>query len=73
MARPGQEGRPRRPSVPAEEADKRDHRKLGKLMDLFHVQDEAPGMVFWHPTAGASGRSSSSTRKVYENNGYQGK
>ena len=32
-----------------EEAVKRDHRKLGKEMDLFHFQDEAPGMVFWHP------------------------
>jgi threonyl-tRNA synthetase len=32
-----------------EEAEKRDHRKLGKLLDLFHLQDEAPGMVFWHP------------------------
>ena len=32
-----------------EEAQKRDHRKLGKEMDLFHFQDEAPGMVFWHP------------------------
>ena len=32
-----------------EEAEKRDHRKLGKRLDLFHVQDIAPGMVFWHP------------------------
>ncbi|HGO7029354.1 TPA: threonine--tRNA ligase [Neisseria meningitidis] len=32
-----------------EEAEKRDHRKLGKQLDLFHLQDEAPGMVFWHP------------------------
>jgi threonyl-tRNA synthetase len=32
-----------------EEAEKRDHRKLGKLLDLFHAQDESPGMVFWHP------------------------
>ncbi len=31
-----------------EEAEKRDHRKLGKALDLFHTQDEAPGMVFWH-------------------------
>jgi len=31
------------------EAEKRDHRKLGKALDLFHSQDEAPGMVFWHP------------------------
>jgi threonyl-tRNA synthetase len=32
-----------------EEAEKRDHRKLGRRLDLFHVQEEAPGMVFWHP------------------------
>jgi threonyl-tRNA synthetase len=32
-----------------EEAEKRDHRKLGKQLDLFHMQDESPGMVFWHP------------------------
>ncbi|MDR4519523.1 MAG: threonine--tRNA ligase [Nitrosomonas sp.] len=32
-----------------EEAEKRDHRKIGKQLDLFHTQDEAPGMVFWHP------------------------
>jgi threonyl-tRNA synthetase len=32
-----------------EEAEKRDHRKIGKALDLFHVQEEAPGLVFWHP------------------------
>ncbi len=32
-----------------EEAERRDHRRLGKQLDLFHLQDEAPGMVFWHP------------------------
>lgn len=32
-----------------EEAEKRDHRKIGKALDLFHLQEEAPGMVFWHP------------------------
>ena len=32
-----------------EEAEKRDHRKIGKNLDLFHFQEEAPGMVFWHP------------------------
>ncbi len=32
-----------------EEAEKRDHRKLGKQLDLFHMQDDGPGMVFWHP------------------------
>ncbi len=35
--------------VRIEEAEKRDHRKLGKVMDLFHHQEEAPGMAFWHP------------------------
>ncbi len=35
--------------VMLEEAAKRDHRKLGREMELFHIQDEAPGMVFWHP------------------------
>ena len=33
-----------------EEAEKRDHRKLGRAMELFHLQEEAPGMVFWHPS-----------------------
>ena len=32
-----------------EEAEKRDHRRLGREMDLFHFQEEAPGSVFWHP------------------------
>ncbi len=32
-----------------EEAEKRDHRKIGKELDLFHIQEEAPGMIFWHP------------------------
>ena len=32
-----------------EEAEKRDHRKIGRELDLFHLQDEAPGSVFWHP------------------------
>ena len=32
-----------------EEAEKRDHRKLGRALDLFHTQEEAPGMIFWHP------------------------
>ncbi len=32
-----------------EEAERRDHRKIGKALDLFHMQEEAPGMVFWHP------------------------
>lgn len=36
-----------------EEAEKRDHRKLAKAMDLFHIQEEAPGMIFWHPNGWA--------------------
>ncbi|MBX3709290.1 MAG: threonine--tRNA ligase [Gammaproteobacteria bacterium] len=36
-----------------EEAEKRDHRKLAKAMDLFHTQEEAPGMIFWHPNGWA--------------------
>lgn len=36
-----------------EEAEKRDHRKLGKHLDMFHLQEEAPGMVFWHPNGWA--------------------
>lgn len=36
-----------------EEAEKRDHRKLAKSMDLFHIQEEAPGMIFWHPNGWA--------------------
>ncbi len=39
----------RRHMMQLEEAEKRDHRRLGKLMDLFHFQEEAPGAVFWHP------------------------
>ena len=55
-----------------EEAVKRDHRKLGKKFDLFHMQEEAPGMVFWHP----KGWSIYTTieeymRKVQRDNGYQ--
>lgn len=42
-----------------EEAEKRDHRKLGREMDLFHFQEEGPGVVFWHSRAGACSRRSS--------------
>lgn len=55
-----------------EEADKRDHRKIGRLLDLFHVQEEAPGMVFWHPNGWRIWQVVEQyMRKVYENNGYQ--
>jgi threonyl-tRNA synthetase len=55
-----------------EEAEKRDHRKLGKQLDLFHMQDEAPGMVFWHPKGWAMWQVIEQyMRRVSSNNGYQ--
>jgi len=55
-----------------EEALRRDHRVLGKQLDLFHQQDEAPGMVFWHPKGWALWQQVEQyMRKVYQNNGYQ--
>ena len=55
-----------------EEAEKRDHRKLGKALDLFHMQDEAPGMVFWHPKGWAIWQQVEQyMRRVYQDNGYQ--
>jgi threonyl-tRNA synthetase len=55
-----------------EEAEKRDHRKLGRELDLFHLQDEAPGMVFWHPKGWTVWQQVEQyMRKVYQNNGYQ--
>jgi len=55
-----------------EEAEKRDHRKLGKQLDLFHMQDEAPGMVFWHPKGWAIWQVIEQyMRRVYRENGYQ--
>jgi len=55
-----------------EEAVRRDHRVLGKQLDLFHLQDEAPGMVFWHPKGWAVWQQVEQyMRKVYQNNGYQ--
>ena len=55
-----------------EEAEKRDHRKLGKQLDLFHMQDEAPGMVFWHPKGWALWQVIEQyMRNVYRDNGYQ--
>jgi threonyl-tRNA synthetase len=53
-----------------EEAEKRDHRRLGKQLDLFHMQEEAPGMVFWHPKGWVSGSRSSSTCAVLDEAGY---
>ncbi|MEO6025202.1 MAG: threonine--tRNA ligase [Burkholderiales bacterium] len=55
-----------------EEAEKRDHRKLGKQLDLFHMQDEAPGMVFWHPKGWVLWQQVEQyMRKIYQDNGYQ--
>ena len=54
-----------------EEAEKRDHRRLGTLLDLFHVQEEAPGMVFWHPKGWTIWQQVESyMRQVYRDNGY---
>ncbi|SFE77325.1 threonine--tRNA ligase [Nitrosomonas sp. Nm166] len=55
-----------------EEAEKRDHRKLGKQLDLFHVQDEAPGMVFWHPKGWTLWQQIEQyMRNILNQNGYQ--
>jgi threonyl-tRNA synthetase len=54
-----------------EEAEKRDHRRLGTQLDLFHVQEEAPGTVFWHPKGWAIWQQVEQyLRRVYRNNGY---
>ncbi len=55
-----------------EEAEKRDHRRLGRQLDLFHLQDEAPGMVFWHPKGWTIWQEVEQyMRGVYRDNGYQ--
>ncbi|MEK7792730.1 MAG: threonine--tRNA ligase, partial [Pseudomonadota bacterium] len=55
-----------------EEAEKRDHRKLGKQLDLFHTQDEAPGMVFWHPKGWVLWQQIEQyMRSILNQNGYQ--
>jgi threonyl-tRNA synthetase len=54
------------------EAEKRDHRKLGRQLDLFHHQDEAPGMVFWHPKGWVLWQQIEQyMRAVFRDNGYQ--
>jgi len=54
-----------------EEAEKRDHRRLGTQLDLFHLQEEAPGMVFWHPKGWAIWQEVEQyMRRVYRDNGY---
>ncbi|MFM7971701.1 MAG: TGS domain-containing protein, partial [Betaproteobacteria bacterium] len=55
-----------------EEAEKRDHRKLGRELDLFHVDDHAPGLVFWHPKGWAIWQEVEQyMRRVDQNEGYQ--
>ena len=55
-----------------EEAEKRDHRKLGRALDLFHMQDEAPGMVFWHPRGWTMWQQVEQyMRGVYRDTGFQ--
>ncbi|PSJ17370.1 threonine--tRNA ligase [Nitrosomonas supralitoralis] len=55
-----------------EEAEKRDHRKIGKQLNLFHTQDEAPGMVFWHPKGWALWQQIEQyMRDILNQNGYQ--
>ena len=55
-----------------EEAEKRDHRRLGRALDLFHFQDEAPGLIFWHAKGWTIWQQVEQyMRKVYQDNGYQ--
>ena len=55
-----------------EEAERRDHRKLGRDLDLFHFQDEGPGLIFWHPKGWAIWQQVEQyMRQVYRDNGYQ--
>lgn len=55
-----------------EEAEKRDHRKLARRLDLFHMQEESPGMVFWHPNGWALWQQIEQyMRGVYKEGGYQ--
>ena len=55
-----------------EEAEKRDHRRIGKQLDLFHMQEEAPGLVFWHPKGWALWQAIEQyMRGVYRSAGYQ--
>jgi len=54
-----------------EEAEKRDHRKLGRELDLFHIDDHAPGVVFWHPNGWTVWQAVEQyMRQVYRDNGY---
>ncbi|HPU52535.1 MAG TPA: threonine--tRNA ligase, partial [Burkholderiaceae bacterium] len=55
-----------------EEAERRDHRKLGRELDLFHMQEEAPGLIFWHPKGWTIWQQVEQyMRRVYQDSGYQ--
>ena len=55
-----------------EEAEKRDHRKLGRELDLFHIDEHAPGLVFWHPKGWTVWQTVEQyMRQVYRDSGYQ--
>lgn len=55
-----------------EEAEKRDHRRLGRELDLFHFQEEAPGLIFWHPKGWTLWQQVEQyMRGIYQDNGYQ--
>jgi threonyl-tRNA synthetase len=55
-----------------EEAEKRDHRKLGRELDLFHIDDHAPGLVFWHPKGWTLWQCVEQyMRQIYRDNGYR--
>jgi threonyl-tRNA synthetase len=55
-----------------EEAEKRDHRRLGRELDLFHLDEHSPGTVFWHPKGWTVWQEVEQTmRRVYRDNGYQ--
>jgi threonyl-tRNA synthetase len=55
-----------------EEAEKRDHRRIARVLDLFHMQEESPGMVFWHPKGWSIWQEVEQyMRRVYRDNGYQ--
>ena len=55
-----------------EEAEKRDHRRVGKQLNLFHMQEEAPGMMFWHPKGWTLWQQVEQyMRRVYQDSGFQ--
>jgi len=55
-----------------EEAEKRDHRRIAKQQDLFHLQEEAPGLIFWHPKGWALWQAiEQHMRRVYRDSGYR--